>query len=356
METKTRVATNNKNWYSYRGYIHPDKDDPMRLPPITDKMVGFLCIHENGEYVPIGTGFILSIEEPAFAFHYLITCKHVVKAHIEVPEPIYLRVNRTDIEDIYHLELPAGWIYHPDKSVDLAVLPIPHSTPILLPPLATTGMGVEQGLLSSIKQLEDNSELVARGDDVIFIGLFQQYMGNKRIFPVARFGKVALVPTEPVYAKPYKFSEYILVECLAFEGFSGSPVFILHLVKDKDEYKPILLIMGVIQGYYEQANLAVESGGRHRDIYTHLGITLVTPDTKIREILYGEKLMKARQDRLDAGASRYSATPASVKTRTRRKEVPDEEGEIFTREDFFKTLGKASRPIPPPPDEGTSET
>src|SRR5262245_27469888 len=94
----------------------------MRLHPSMRDNVIFLSVFEEGEYIAVGTAFVLAVVEENLLYSYLITCKHVVKPSIDDGEPIYGRFNRSDGLGIEHVRLENKWVYHEDTNVDIAVL------------------------------------------------------------------------------------------------------------------------------------------------------------------------------------------------------------------------------------------
>lgn len=105
-----------------------------------------------------------------------------------------------------------------DPTIDLAVLP-----------------GIDPDVRIAAQYLAANDFIATREDlklpgfgvgaEVMYLGLFNPHVGESRNQPVARFGRVALVPDEPVFWEDYPV-RVILAEINAFGGSSGSPVFV----------------------------------------------------------------------------------------------------------------------------------
>ena len=104
----------------------------MIQTPLIKKNIFFLYYFDEIElkYKEIGTGFALHIERPGQFFVYLITCKHVVKPHLDQGRTIHTRLERVDKTEVEYVALTGGWIYHEDESVDLAATtPLIHDPP-----------------------------------------------------------------------------------------------------------------------------------------------------------------------------------------------------------------------------------
>src|SRR5262249_29702004 len=107
--------------------------------------------------------------------------------------------------------------FHQDPTVDLAVI-------TLLPNKDKYDFKFLGSELLTTR--EDFASLnITEGAEVFFTGLFIPYMGENRIYPVFRFGKIALLPDESVMVNGEK-KEVYLIEAGAYAGNSGAPVFV----------------------------------------------------------------------------------------------------------------------------------
>ena len=217
------------------------------LPGVLKKVVTVLYHRDqDGVIVPRGTGFFLSYKDPArtdILYKFLVTAKHLVfdKSGGRYPE-IWIRVNqKAGDTKLISVSDDEAWV-HPDASVDVALLPGEYENPALdymflagndfIPP-----------------RLELQRPKFGEGASVVYLGLFNPHVGQRRNQPIARFGHVALVPDEPVFWD--EFIEAILVEVSAFGGSSGSPVFtFLGHVDEKG--LPVPRLLGVIKGSFTQ--------------------------------------------------------------------------------------------------------
>lgn len=277
----------------------------MIYPPEIKNCIAFLCIQSGNKYLPIGTAFYVAKVEGEDIFTYLITCKHVVKSYADKNRKIYMRLNRTDKDNVAYIELSNDWMYHIDQCVDLAVLP--WKQPVSAPPCSLIAVGMQHVLLSDEILNEANFGLY-EGWGVFFFGLFPQYMGIHHNFPIMRTGKIALIPNEPVYGE-YGLSQYIFVECQVYPGNSGSPLFMEFEYKGKSE----LHVLGLVSAFYPDDKYSYKISNRTIGLQTHTGISLAIPYNKIREVIFGDTLMKQRTDKVKASKIRKAPQPAFIK-------------------------------------------
>lgn len=288
-------------------------------------IVTFLHIRNGESYTPIGTAFFISIVEEEHFFTYIVTCKHVVERYVKSARDIYMRLNRSDRIDVAYEKIDSEWIYHDSEAVDLAVARhIPRSKPREM--YAYDAYGV----ILTRKEQEVRRINLPLGYEAIFIGLFAQYTGNKRNFPVVRHGRIALITDEPVLGA-YGESDYHILECQAHPGNSGSPVWVPLRVIQGNNHAIEWRMWGVIHGYFRDA---YQSGEHY--VFTHLGISLVTPADHIIEILNKEVFIEQRKNRIDAGKLRNRPAPAGISV--------SEPTDSISRGEFFRTLDRVVKP------------
>lgn len=330
------------------GYLACDRDGDGTVIIPTEhiqEVVGFLYRHDEAdeEFYPLGTCFFISLIEGVYNFRYIITCKHVVKNWIDTDEQIYIRLNRSDRLDVEYVLLPNNWAYHPDKSVDLAVL-LWHPSPKTTPPVKWTSMNFFNSIIRE-EILEAAKHTLKVGDELMFLGLFAQYAGYKRNFPVYRFGKMALITNEKIYGE-YGLSDYYLAECQGYPGNSGSPAFI-ELFEPYESGNSKLFIVGIVAGFWPEQQTKQISENRY-ELYTHYGITALVPYQKIFDVLLGGDELNKRKKEVKEKEKAKAFTPASINS--------DEKPQEFTKDDMENALKKAFRPDKKKPDEGKSET
>jgi hypothetical protein len=320
----------------------------MRIPDELKQCVAFLHVFEGSKYKPIGTGFFLHITEGDLVFCYLVTCKHVVKPYLDNNQEIYMRLNSVVQLDVGYLRVSSGWVFHDDEAIDLAVALVPTDKPTTV---GLTAMSAQHVILTKEGLGLSESGQISEGDDVFFIGLFAQYTGYQRNFPVVRFGKIALVTDELVHGE-YGLSHYHFVECQAYPGHSGSPLFVIFDIAGSK----IVYLLGVVAAFYpHMQQVFVEPQGQEQELYlyTHYGISTVVPVEYVSMILYGEKFMEERKKKVGAGRRADRPQPAGSGI-----SIDDEERNTggITRGNFLTALRKVSKPVEDQPDEERSET
>lgn len=315
----------------------------MNIRKDMDHLVAFLTVREGDFYEPIGTVFFLHHAEGSHVFSYICTCRHVVRQPLREGQQLYIRVNLKDETGVQHIPLHNGWIYYedclegdekPDDLVDLAVLPIE--------PVDMEKASVFASIPAHFAFGEDGvrreyNRPVIPSDEVVFLGLFQNYVGHTRNYPIYRFGRISLVSSEPLPGvEPWLgMHGYYLVECQAYPGMSGSPVFMPY-----PEKKDGFFLIGIMAGYYKEDE---QIEGK----FTHYGISQMVPAYLLGEIIYSPKLDGERKDKMKKIKIGQGPRPASGKspspTFPPRQIQKVEQGEI-TREQFEASLRRAFRP------------
>jgi hypothetical protein len=155
----------------------------------------------------------------------------------------------------------------------------------------------------------------AAGESVFSVGLFDGFSGKNQIMPVARFGKIALMPhpTEKIKAEigPSNYVPIVayLIEMVTWEGQSGSPVF--FYINEGIRYEPMWTrkegipklerheptLIGLVQGYYDIKQEQINSG-----------IAIVVPAQDIIDTLMHPDLVHERERARDTpSVSRFTA-------------------------------------------------
>jgi hypothetical protein len=249
-----------------------------------------------------GTGFLLYYE----GVPYLITCRHV--AEDIGNDPFLIRLNTYRGDSRNHLLDLVSWYYHPDPSVDIAV--IPFSVP--------KDHGYDCFYFN--EQIFFPENLIGIGDFCYTVGLFRLLAGRKRNLPVVHFGSIAMVPADetiPVVDWRDSSGQSILqvhgylVESQSLDGLSGAPV----MVRPSFDGPPIIsnpggkplvpivpklarhevFLLGMWQGAWDAPPdeiLAIEKG---EDVRVSVGMGVVIPAQKIKEALDQEELRKMRK-------------------------------------------------------------
>jgi hypothetical protein len=272
----------------------------MRVPEIFKNIVAFLCVEDNNRYAPIGTGFRIYLSEGDSVFSYVVTCRHVVQRSLDVREPIYVRLDRSDKSGVDYRPLADGWEFHADPTVDLAVLPHePKGEPFEFAALEVDG-------ILSDDVLQEDPEAISVGDEAFFVGLFEPYYGYEKNVPIFRFGRLAMVTDEPIGTSGV-YSERYLLEAQVYPWNSGSPVFMPFVGPDG---QVVFQIVGVAAGFFpDRQREWISADGPTR--WMHMGISSVVPAGKIREIIYNESLSSARKNKIRAGRMEKAAESRS---------------------------------------------
>lgn len=258
------------------------------------KCVAFIfSLNSKGEYQPRGTGYFVSVptkKDTTKSFIYFVTAKHVIQNKDKTfRNSIYLRLNlTTDSSEFVQVPLitfPDRYFeIHQDSTVDLAV--------ILLPAIKLNKydhLSIPISMLSTKSFVSQNH--IREGDEVFFCGLFLNYFGKQRNYPLFRFGKVALIPEERV---PFEgnYSFLYLLETTSFGGNSGSPVF-FKLSPNRDTGNLIVgaqtqyYLAGTMRGYYgatiDTAYTRTETS--NFILFQNAGIAAVVPAYQLIDII-----------------------------------------------------------------------
>jgi Trypsin-like peptidase domain len=219
---------------------------------------------------------------------FLVTAKHVLENKDgSLVKEFYIRMNTKDSNSrfiYYRIDTTAknrNIFFHKDKSVDIAVL-------VFSP---TKDDYVFKYIPPSFipEKIAFNSLNIEEGNEVFFAGLFVQYVGDHKIFPVFRFGHVSLITDEKILWVGQK-REMIFLEISSFGGNSGAPVYARIPQPNGSER---LILIGVLSGTFRDfADIQViQTSGTPVAIYNN-GISGVTPSYFLNEILFSDELKK----------------------------------------------------------------
>ena len=294
--------------------------------------VGYVADDEKGEpeFKPAGTGFFIHYGGVC----YFVTARHVAEV---VTPPFTLRATNERGEPVSVDIVGAGWFYHPDEDVDLAmVLGIPQSVPSLA-----------RDCLLTPEIAKERS--VGTGDECYIVGLYRLLYGKKKNQPVVHSGNLAMLPEDEKISQRWhdgtvRYVEGYLVEAQTLEGLSGSPVFVRHVWQvpgTGDQYAMMLgdaYLLGVWSGAWDAPPgevLSLERPGAQR---VPVGMGVTVPTYKLLELLEMPKVVEHRKRRLEeeGAASQDSALP-----RPSVPEPPTKADNPRHREDFNQLLDGA---------------
>ena len=276
------------------------------IPTEVKKTVAFVFVPgKDGKPVANGTAFFIAVANqtnPNRVHNYLVTARHVLTAKDGKPYPkVWLRVNPMEGDaKLLDFDLKGAvdegyFSTHPDETVDLAVVAIEPDYELF------DIKALPEDILVTKQSLHDLN--VHEGSDVFFTGLFRQFFGQKRNYPIARFGRVALLPDERIPfggegSKDPVPQELFLIESFAFGGNSGSPVF-YYLGSDRIPGKlsagTVIRLAGIMKGtfldFWPLAMAETKTVPVSKD---NVGIAAVIPSHLLHDILFSDALKERR--------------------------------------------------------------
>jgi hypothetical protein len=275
-------------------FVYGVSSSVWAIPSEVKKAVAFIYTFEEKKKLTKGaTGFFIgeqNSQNPEQSHVYLVTAKHVIQTDdlkSFFPE-ISVRLNTLDGgSDLFKVPLSLtganqNVFMHRDPTVDLAVI-------TLLPDKTKYDFGFLESDLLTTKDDFDKLN-ISEGSDVFFAGLFIPYMGVNRIYPIVRFGKVALIPDERVMVNGEK-KEVYLIEAGAYSGSSGSPVFVN--AEDESLEAPRKLI-GILSNHFiDRLPVSPTQTDNRSSVVANIGIAIIEPAYKLQEILAGAETPKA---------------------------------------------------------------
>ena len=260
----------------------------QELVPQFNKTVNFLYVAGVNEFLPQGTGFLVSVPAKTQGgnYIYLVTAKHVLFNSDKKPlNTIFARFNTKDSSEMFNVPLiwegPKKSVHvHSDQSVDLAVIPI-----VVPQNLEYRYIGMGQ----IISRKDFDSLKVNVGTEVFFTGLFTSYIGTKKINPIFRFGRLSLLPEERIYFEGIE-RNLLLIESSSYGGNSGSPV-IFQYTSGNTRF---VSLGGVIFGSFNQGQILAKANNKDVVAWSSLGISAITPSEYILDILNTPELSNRR--------------------------------------------------------------
>lgn len=223
------------------------------------------------------------------------------------------------------------WIYHPDRSVDVAVIIAAKNVGEKIPLEEIIPVDA-RALLTDAKQQSKN---IGLGDQVGIVGMYALRPGKTKNMPIVHTGHIAMMPddSEPLeIADPVRpggtltHSPY-LIEAQGLRGLSGAPVFVRRSLAlplkgaPNDEFMAYgsLWLLGLWHGAWQRPpdSILAEDRGLSHLQRVPVGVGLAIPAVRIIEAmehavttlpagtgLYG-------QDRIDSIAGSASARSSS---------------------------------------------
>jgi hypothetical protein len=269
---------------------------------VTDHFFGciaFLCVEASEQTTPIpkGTAFAVSVSDSDrsdVAYCYLVTARHNLE--VAQTDRIFVRVNTDDgFRDI--LTDRSRWQKH--DSADVACL-LFSSAQLEQIPLSVF-VGADFPYHFRFSEAGANFP-VSVGTEVFFVGLFVQQPGRGWNLPIARFGHVSRMPTEPIAQSfcdgAYSFEQVAyLAECRSWGGHSGSPAFCIFHTKEKGAPLRYIGFLGLVSGHYDIPTAVKSRNDEERFLAAvNSGIAVVTPAESVRELLFRDDVTEARTE------------------------------------------------------------
>jgi|GEM_PF-567325 len=210
-------------------------------------------VTKSGNATASGTAFLYSHTLPnepikGRGVPFLVTNRHVV-ATAEEGRVVFLRAaDKQRLTGISSSPYPLtigdfskGWIYHPDPTVDLAMMDLSVFFQMIY-----EAHGVNLFIRASTAQDIPTGEALQNIDaieDVFMIGYPNSIMDEVNHLPIVRRG-ITATP----FSSNYQGREEFLIDASVFPGSSGSPVFLLdHQKPDADRSKRLYLL-GILSG------------------------------------------------------------------------------------------------------------
>jgi len=286
--------------------------------------VQFLFSKSGTNYTPLGTCFgldvarthrpkklrnILTLRSPITQHtRYFVTAKHVLfDTNGNLRPEIYLRVSDESGGVVYGALSPLltnelRIITHTNRAVDIAAISL--RTPRTSPPLQGTNPGtlllklgsVDSGILADAKSFKKRH--IREGDEMFFVGLFTPFYGSKENVPICRFGRLAMLPGEPVPWGNEGGANLYLMEAQCFGGNSGSPAFFYFprqhrgspIIQIHGLQRSSILLAGVVKGYFRDwSELLVMNSAAIPYSSQNVGVTAIVPATYLYEMLFTEE-------------------------------------------------------------------
>lgn len=310
----------------------------MRVSDTVRKSTLFIGIRDQvGEITYGGTAFLVTIPgEHKGSFSYLVTAKHVLDQikKQSADGSFVVRANLVNDESVLFDADIGHWFSHNDKDVDVAIS-------IFSPPLEIHNTLDARFIPVSNFLTEDDIKThgIGSGDEVFMTGLFVNAVGASQNMPIVRMGSIALMPSEKI-SHAGKLIDAYLVESRSIGGLSGSPAFVSATIRVAYPSKPQQFywvpgqsfFFGLVRGHWDiPPNRALLEAEK-----VNMGISVVVPASKIKEILYMPEQIELR------------------KTIEKRIIEEDKSGVVdtdfsrsFTKSDFEAALKKVSRKTQP---------
>jgi hypothetical protein len=199
------------------------------VPDDIRKCVVFIGGMEGDRFRPRATGFLVTYEEHALRFMYLVTAEHVISGMLTRNIPLYCRINLVN-GDVATVTVPNhAWKFYPDERhpSDVAVCPLGEfataedGTKVAFD-TRTVCLKGQNGIAATESVIVERK--IGTGEEIVITGLFRSHFGNQKNIPIVRVGNIAMLKDEPVWTKyPGGPIDAHLIEARSIGGLNGSP-------------------------------------------------------------------------------------------------------------------------------------
>ena len=204
---------------------------PQQSPDLSlTEQVAFSTVRIEVEFdgqKGFGTGFFFALlKDGDNSVPVIVTNKHVVQG-AKRGQFILTQANPDGSPNLTsHIpvvldKFESRWIFHPDSSVDLAVMPM---AGILNQALAQQFKPFFRTLDKSLIPKPEQLKQLTAVEDILMVGYPVGILDSVNNYPVFRKGITATHP-----ANNYEGRDEFMIDAACFPGSSGSPVFLLNL-------------------------------------------------------------------------------------------------------------------------------
>jgi hypothetical protein len=312
-------------------FLSPQKDINMRVPKEVQKCALTLAVHTDSGIQYGGTAFLVAVEgiSSPDPHKYIVTAAHCLE---KIGKREYaLRANTRDGHSV-QFGKPESW-HFPGNDIAVACFTSPAGL------LDLDVRCVSEKDFLTRQDIVDYK--IGAGDEVFMTGLFTEVPGTQKNLPIVRMGNVALIPEEGIYFGGELIDAY-LIEARSIGGLSGSPAFVsqtLMSVPYQDGERSMerywvsggkMFFLGLVRGHWD----VLPNRSLLESEKVNMGISVVVPAEKLREVLYQPEYVKAREE-------------AERERRRTREAVATDDSPLsdptFTKSDFEAALKRASR-------------
>ena len=269
-------------------------EETATLPTDSHMGTGFIVVVPDERIPPLPAGN----EGKDVGFGYLVTNRHVVQPGVEdgklCPVLKYVVLLNRKADSLHNapkaesVRLPAAWHFSTDDSVDLAV--IPFAAPVEV----YDYLRIPVALFATQDMVE--KKMVVEGDPVLFSGLFiQSFQQLHSLEPIVRSGTLAMVPNGLMETTLHKLGRIYVAEAHAFNGNSGSPMFV-DTAKFTNSIGFSYKLLGVISGeVLESSDFIMHVTTSYTaNVAANSDVSVVVPANEIKSILYDPSLQALR--------------------------------------------------------------